>query len=48
MEAVAEAIKKIKNDEVIIIPNEDNKKSYYSCPKRSDIKEFLRGGNTFY
>ena len=48
MEAVAEAIKKIKNDEVVIIPNEDNEKSYYSFPKRSDIKEFLRGGNTFY
>lgn len=48
MEAIAEAIKKIKNNEITLIPNDDNQKSYYSFPKRSNIKEFLRGGNTFY
>ena len=48
MEAIAEAIKKIKNDEVILIPNDNKKKTYYSFPTRSDIQEFLRGGNTFY
>ena len=48
MEAVAEAIKKIKNDEVILIPNDNKKKTYYSFPERSDVQEFLLGGNTFY
>ena len=48
MEAIAEAIKKIKNDEVNFIQNDNNEKSYYSFPKRSDIREFLRRGNTFY
>ena len=48
MEAIAEAIKKIKNDEIILIPNDNNEKSYYSFPKRFDVKEFLQGGNTFY
>ena len=33
MEAIAEAIRKIKNDEVILIPNDNKKKSYYSFPK---------------
>ena len=47
MEAIAEAIKKIKNDEVILIPNNNKKKSYYSFPTRYDIKEFLRGGILF-
>ena len=48
MEAIAEAIKKIKNDEIILIPNDNNEKSYYSFPERFNVKEFLRGGNTFY
>ena len=48
MEAIAEAIEKIKNEDVTLIPNNNNDKSYYSFPKRSNVKEFLRGGNTFY
>ena len=48
MEAIAEAIVKIKNDEITLIPNDNNKKSYYSFPKRFNVKEFLKGGNTFY
>ena len=48
MEAIAEAIKKIKNNEVVLIPNDNNEKSYYSFPKRSNVKEFIKGGNTFF
>ena len=48
MEAIAEAIEKIKNDEINPIPNDNNEKSYYSFPKRINVIEFLKGGNTFY
>ena len=36
------------NDEINLIPNDNNEKSYYSFPERFNVKEFLKGGNTFY
>lgn len=48
MEAICEAVAEIKSGELTLMDNPDNKKTYYSFPKRQDVKEFLANGNKFY
>lgn len=48
MECIAEAIDKIENNKVILIPNLESEKSYYSFPTREDVRSFLRKGKRFY
>lgn len=48
MEAIAEAIKLISEKKYSLIPNPENKKTYYSFPKRDDVKKFLQSGKKFY
>ena len=43
MDAIAEAIDLIENDNIDLIENDDSKKTYYSFPKRSDVKDFYKG-----
>ena len=48
MEAIIEAIEKIKDENVNLIENPDSEMTYYSFPTRKDVKEFLASGNKFY
>ena len=48
MESIAEAILLIRDNKVQLIPNPSEQKSYYSFPKKEDVKEFLMIGNKFF
>lgn len=48
MEAIAKAVDLIYKDEVVLITNNASQKTYYSFPTKSDVKEFLNNGKTFY
>lgn len=48
MEAIAKSIDLIEKDVVKLIENDDSKKTYFSFPKREDVKEFLSKGKKFY
>ena len=48
MEAIAEAVDKIKKDNFTLIKNDASKKTYYSFPTRSDVKDFMKKGKRFY
>lgn len=48
MEAIAKAIDLIEKDEVELIENDDSKKTYFSFPKRKDVKDFLAKGKKFF
>ena len=48
MEAIAEAIDQIQNNNITLIENDDSKKTYYSFPKRKDVKDFLKKGKKFF
>ena len=48
MDAIAEAIDLIEKDDFDLIENDDSKKTYYSFPKRSDVKDFYNKGKRFF
>lgn len=48
MKLIIESVEKIKNDSVVIIPNNDNHKTYFSFPKKEDVKIFKEMGKKFY
>lgn len=48
MQAIAEAIDLIENDNVTLIENSDSEKSYFSFPTRNDVTEFLKAGKRFF
>lgn len=48
MDAIIESLYLIHNDNVNLIPNNDEDKSYYTFPTRNDVKEFKKLGKRFY
>ena len=48
MKAIIEAIQLIQDNRVKLIPNPDKDATYFSFPKREDIREFKRAGKRFY
>tara|TARA_B100000427_G_C15510706_1_gene596052 strand:+ start:1263 stop:2030 length:768 start_codon:yes stop_codon:yes gene_type:complete len=48
MEAIAEAVDKISKNKVNLIDNNDSEKTYFSFPKKSDVKEFYNSGKRFF
>ena len=48
MDAIIEALVRIKNNDVELIPNRQEEMSYYSFPTREDVKEFRRIGKNFF
>ncbi|TYP95620.1 methionyl-tRNA formyltransferase [Fodinibius salinus] len=48
MDAIIEAIDLVKKGEYKLIPNPDEKMTYYSFPKREDVEEFWQLGKEFY
>ena len=48
MDAIIEAIKKVKEGDYELIPNPDDEMTYYSFPTRKDVNEFKRKGKKFY
>lgn len=48
MDAINEAIDLIMKDEVKLIPNPEEEKSYFTFPTKEDVREFRRKGKRFY
>ncbi|MBD78451.1 MAG: formyl transferase [Crocinitomicaceae bacterium] len=48
MESIAKAVDLIENDNVELIENNNELKTYYSFPTRADVIEFRKGGKRFY
>jgi methionyl-tRNA formyltransferase len=48
MDAIVEAIEKINQGNFELIPNRDDEMTYYSFPKRNDVKDFINKGNRFF
>ena len=48
MELIAQAIDLIHNDKTILIENNDGISSYYSFPRREDVKAFIKAGKKFF
>jgi methionyl-tRNA formyltransferase len=48
MESIIEAVNKINNNEVILIPNDAQQSTYFSFPTRADVKEFYKLGKRFF
>jgi len=48
MEALVEALEKIRSGTVQIIENNEAEMTYFSFPARQDVREFLRAGGKFF
>jgi len=48
MDAIIESIELINKGNYELIPNEDRNSSYYSLPKKEDVKEFYKNGKRFF
>lgn len=48
MELIIESVEKIKSGKIEYINNPVGKGSYFSFPKKSDVKEFLKQGGKFF
>ncbi|WP_421775350.1 methionyl-tRNA formyltransferase [Gracilimonas sp.] len=48
MDAIIEAIERIREGGYELIPNPDKESTYYSFPTREDVNEFKRIGKRFY
>lgn len=48
MKLILKAIQKISSNDISLIVNDDSKKTYFSFPQKSDIKEFKRKGKSFF
>ena len=48
MKAIIEAIHLIQDNTVKLIPNPDKDATYFSFPKREDVREFKRAGKKFF
>lgn len=48
MDAIIEAIEKIRNNDLNLLPNNDDEMTYYSFPTKEDVKEFRKAGKKFF
>ena len=48
MDLIVKAVKLIFEGDVVLIPNPDSEKTYYSFPTRKDVIEFKKNGNRFF
>jgi len=48
MELIVKAVKLISEDNLILIPNPESEKTYYSFPTRNDVIEFNKNGKKFF
>lgn len=48
MEAIAKSVDLIEKNEVMLIANDESKKSYYSFPAKEDVRIFLSNGKEFF
>ncbi|GAB3327990.1 hypothetical protein GCM10027429_02350 [Marivirga atlantica] len=48
MDAIKEALVAIKEDAVKVIPNPQERMTYFSFPTKNDVKEFKKAGKKFY
>jgi methionyl-tRNA formyltransferase len=48
MDAIIEAVNLIQRNDYTLIPNPDEDKTYYTFPKKQDVKDFYKSGKRFY
>jgi len=48
MQLILKSIDLISNNKVVLIPNDESKKTYYSFPTRKDVLEFRKNGKNFF
>jgi len=48
MQLILKSIDLISNNKVVLIPNDESKKTYYSFPTRKDVLEFKKNGKKFF
>jgi methionyl-tRNA formyltransferase len=48
MELLLKSVDLISNNQVVITPNYDSEKSYFSFPTREDVLEFKKNGKKFF
>ena len=48
MKAIIESIEKLRDGDTATLPNNDNESTYFSFPKREDVKEFRNVGARFF
>lgn len=48
MEAIIEAINLVQEGNFELIPNDNNKMTYFGMPKREDVREFCKSGKRFF
>lgn len=48
MQAISESVDLIEKDQVILIENDANKKSYFTFPTKEDVMEFRANGKHFF
>jgi methionyl-tRNA formyltransferase len=48
MQAIIKALHMIKEDDFVLLPNDDSKQTYYSFPTKKDVKVFLKNGKRFF
>jgi methionyl-tRNA formyltransferase len=47
MDAIIEAIEKIRNNNLDLLPNNDTEMTYYTFPTKEDVREFRKAGKKF-
>ena len=48
MDAILEALEKVRRGNLDTVPNDDSQKTYFSFPTRDDVREFRKAGARFY
>jgi methionyl-tRNA formyltransferase len=48
MDAIIEAIKKIRDNNLNLLPNNDDEMTYYTFPTKEDVREFKKAGKKFF
>ena len=48
MKLILKSIELINRDKVVLIPNPDKMKTYYTFPTKKDVDEFKRIGKNFF
>ena len=48
MKLIIKAIQLISDNDLVLIPNPDSEKSYYSFPTRNDVIKFRENGKKFF
>ena len=48
MECIVKAVTLISENNLVLIPNLESEKTYYSFPKKTDVYKFIKNGKKFF